>query len=290
MKKTVLILGGNGRFGRHATDAFNALGWSVQQYDRKAGDLMQAAIGMDVIVNAWNPLYPDWATDIPAFTEHVIAAAKASRSCVIIPGNVYNFGVDAPDVYNAHTPHCATNGLGRIRIEMEQAYRKSGVQTIIVRAGDFMEEAASGNWFDMMMIPKLGKGRFICPGDPNTMHAWAWLPDVTRAAAMLADKRAELPIFNDVPFEGYSLTGNELCAAVSTAIGRPVRLKEMNWLPLQMARPFWPLAKYLLEMRYNWNKSHRLSNKVLGELLPDFMPTPMAQAMPLAIKDYINPD
>ncbi|MCK4712095.1 MAG: sugar nucleotide-binding protein [Marinosulfonomonas sp.] len=286
MSKTVLILGGSGRFGRHATTAFENRGWNVRQFDRTQENLRDATQGVDVIVNAWNPAYPDWAKQVPKLTAQVIEVAKATGATVIVPGNVYNFGVEAPAIYDANTPHHATNPLGRIRIEMEAAYRASGVRTIILRAGDFIDTQASGNWFDMMMIPKLGKGRFIYPGNPDVAHAWAWLPDLTRAAAELAEIRADLPVFADIPFAGYTLTGNELCTAISARLGRPIKLKKMSWLPLQIARPFWPMARHLLEMRYQWNKPHQIDGAKFDALLPDFKTTLLAQALPLAIGQH----
>jgi len=290
MPKTVLILGANGRFGRHACAAFKSRGWEVRQFDRASGNLREAATGADVIVNAWNPAYPDWATQVPKLTAQVIDAAKSCGATVIIPGNVYNYGADAPAVYGPDTPHGATNPLGRIRIEMEATYRASGVRTIVLRAGDFINTQASGNWFDMIMIPKLGKGRFIYPGNPDIAHAWAWLPDLTSVAAELADIRAELPAFTDVSFPGFTMTGNELCAAIGTSLGRPVKLKKMSWLPLQIARPFWPVARHLLEMRYLWNKPHRIDGALFSSLLPNFKMTPLTKALPLALGDHINPD
>ena len=286
MSKNVLILGGSGRFGRHATTAFENRGWNVRQFDRAQENLRDATQGVDVIVNAWNPAYPDWAKQVPKLTAQVIEVAKATGATVIVPGNVYNFGVEAPAVYDANTPHRATNPLGRIRIEMEAAYRASGVRTIILRAGDFIDTQASGNWFDMMMIPKLGKGRFIYPGNPDVAHAWAWLPDLIRAAAELAEILADLPVFADIPFAGYTLTGNELCTAISTRLGRPIQLKKMGWLPLEVARPFWPMARHLLEMRYQWNKPHQIDGAKFDALLPDFKTTLLAQALPLAIGQH----
>ncbi len=289
MSKTVLILGAKGRFGRHACTAFKSRNWEVRRLDRTKDDLSKAAAGVDVIVNAWNPPYPDWAAQVPKLTAQVIDAAKASGATVIIPGNVYNYGADAPALYDADTPHRAQNPLGRIRIDLEGAYRASNVRVIIVRAGDFMDTQASGNWFDMM-IPKLAKGRFTYPGNPDIVHAWAWLPDLTLAAVELAEMRADLPVFADVPFPGYALTGNELCTAIGNCLGRPIALKKMNWLPLKIARPFWPLARHLLEMRYLWNKPHQIDGEKFETLLPDFKMTRLADALPLALGDYVDPD
>ncbi len=52
--KTVLILGGSGRFGRHARAAFQQAGWRLRLFDRKTDRLEQAAKGVGVIVNGWN--------------------------------------------------------------------------------------------------------------------------------------------------------------------------------------------------------------------------------------------
>lgn len=290
MSKTVLILGASGRFGRHASAAFKSRGWDLRKFDRASGNLHDAASGVDVIVNAWNPAYPDWATQVPKLTAQVIAAAKSSGATLIIPGNVYNFGINAPSVYDADTPHGATNPLGRIRIEMEAAYRAAGVQTIVLRAGDYIDTEASGNWFDMMMIPKLAKGRFIYPGNPDIAHAWAWLPDLTRAAVELAEMRADLPEFADIPFAGFTLTGTELSQAIARCLHKTITLKKMNWLPIQIARPFWPLARHLLEMRYQWNKPHQIDGAKFAALLPDFKMTPLAEALPLALGNHVNPD
>ena len=104
MGKTVLILGAHGRFGHHATVAFNSAGWTVRSFDRSRDNLMQAAQGGQVIVAGWNP-------------------------------------------------------LGHIRVELEAAYRRDGVRTILLRAGDFLDTRASGNWFDRMTAPSLAKDK-----------------------------------------------------------------------------------------------------------------------------------
>lgn len=78
MPNTVLIPGGHGRFDRNAINAFKARGWDVRQFDRKSEDLWDAARGVDVIVNGWNPPYPDWASLVPKLAKQVIKVAKST--------------------------------------------------------------------------------------------------------------------------------------------------------------------------------------------------------------------
>ncbi|MGX9352678.1 epimerase [Shimia sp. W99] len=290
MTQTVLILGASGRFGRNAADAFAAAGWQVRRFDRKTDTLATAVQGVDVIVNAWNPAYPDWATQVPRLHGEVIAAAKSVDATVIVPGNVYVFGAGTPAPWSQNSPHVATNPLGKIRRDMERAYRDSGVRTILLRAGDFLDTEASGNWFDQIMIPKVGKGVFTYPGNPKIAHAWAYLPDLCRAAVSLAEMRQHLDRFEDIPFPGYTLSGEEISDHLSRVTGRPVRLKRMNWLPLHLARPFWKLARHLLEMRYLWNTRHSLDGTRFDALLPGFTHTPVTTALASALpQDTLRP-
>ena len=189
---------------------------------------------------------------------------------------------DAPEDFGPHQPQTAQNPLGRVRIALEAALRASGVQVIILRAGDFLDTEASGNWFDMQMAPSLAKGRLTYPGDPDAAHAWAFLPDMARAAVGLANKRHDLAQVTDVAFPGYTLTGRELAALCGAALGRDVKVKRMAWWPIRMARPFWRMAAPLLEMRYLWDKPHHLCVKALTWCCPG-SGNPASQAVARAV-------
>lgn len=290
MTKTALILGASGRFGRNMSKALGNAGWDIRTYRRGSDDLARAADGADVIVNGWNPPYPQWAAELPGLTRQVINAARASGATVLIPGNVYVYGKEAPERFGKETAHEAKNPLGRIRIEMEAAYRDSGVPTIILRAGDFLDTEGSGNWFDLILAKHIAKGRLTYPGAADRPHAWAYLPDMARAAVDLVEMRDRLSRFEDVPFPGYTLTGQELRAAIERALGRPVTLRRMNWLPLRLAAPFWPMGRKLLEMRYLWDKPHHLDPARFRQLLPEFRETSVEEALATALESQIHPD
>lgn len=289
MKKTVLILGASGRFGRHATEAFWNAGWAIRSFDRTKDDLMLAARDAEVIVAGWNPPYPDWATQLPALHTRIQDAARASGSTVIVPGNVYVFAPDTPAPWGPDSAHAATNPLGRLRIDMETSYRNSGVQTILLRAGDFIDTEASGNWLDRVMMAKLAKGCFTYPGRTDVSHTWAFLPDLARATVLLAEGRDRLDTFTDIAFPGTMLTGQQLCDAVAAATGRPLRLSRMSWLPLHLARPFWPMARHLVEMRYLWDTPHWLDGAQFSALCPNFHPTDIDEIMHIAVSTVLTP-
>lgn len=279
MPGTALILGGSGRFGRHATRAFQDAGWTTHQFDRKADKLDRAARNADVIVAAWNPSYEDWADQVPNLHARIRKAALENDATVILPGNVYVFGPDTPAPWGPDTAHRAGNPLGRIRRDMEDAYCRDGVRTILLRAGDFIDTTASGNWLDRIMLPTVPKGALTYPGRPDIPHAWAFLPDLTRAAVMLAERRDRLARFEDVPFPGYTLTGHEMAAILARIRGHKIRVKPMKWWPLRLAQPFMPFIRHLFEMRYLWDTPHSLDGAKFAALLPEFTATPPETAL-----------
>ena len=149
MTQTVLILGANGRFGGHSARAFAAAGWNVRRFDRAHDDLDTAMTGVDVVVSAWNPPgYHLWTEDLMAQHQAVAAAAARHGATVILPGNVYVYGPEAPSPWREDTPHLATNPLGLFRKRLEAAYRDSGARTIVLRCGDFIDTEKTGNWFE----------------------------------------------------------------------------------------------------------------------------------------------
>lgn len=283
MTGTILVLGRSGRFGANIAKTFEAAGWQVRGFDRGRDDLDRAAQGADVIAMGWNPPYHRWAAELPGLHAQVRRAALHHDCTVILPGNVYVYGEKSGPVWDESTPHRATNPLGRLRIEMEAAYRAEGVRTILLRAGDFLDTAASGNWFDAIMAKRIARGVLRYPGAVDAPHAWAFLPDMARAFLALAEKRGALPRFADIPFPGYTLTGQEMADALTRVTGRPVRLRPVPWGLLRLARPFMPFIGGMIEMRYLWSLPQRLDGTRLGALLPEFRPTPLDDALAQAI-------
>jgi nucleoside-diphosphate-sugar epimerase len=300
MTGTVLILGANGRFGRAATHAFAQGGWDVRAATRNgqgASDtritriacdvmdrqaVMAAASGADVIVHAVNPPYPDWSRVMPVHTANIIAAGLASGATVMIPANVYTFGANAEEILQEAAIPAPTTRKGALRVTMERAFEAAtaqGLQTILLRGGDYLERTKTGNWFDSHIANKANKGVFTYPGAMNAVHAWAYLPDMARAMAELAAVRAKLPAFAPFGFAGYSLTGAQLQDAVAQAVGHPMKTRRFPWTVLRVISPFNPLIREVLEMRYLWDTPHRIDGSALRAALPDFTETPLAVAM-----------
>lgn len=290
MSKTVLILGASGKIGQNAAHAFANAGWNVRNYDRKSNDMTAAARGVELIVNGLNPPnYHNWAKTVPEITKQVIAAAKASGATVIIPGNVYNFG-NTPGVWSETTPQRPNSVKGRLRVDMEKAYRASGVQTIVLRAGNFIDPDRDDDMMDLLYFRAIKKGKLTAAGRPDALQAMCFLPDWAKAAVLLAEKRSELASFEDIPFPGHSFTVLELQDALQDQLGRSIKITNFPWRMFAMLAPFWELAREMNEMRYLWNTPHQLSGEKFSRLLPDFVPTDMRRVMLASLPDDMQPN
>ncbi len=282
----VIVLGANGRLGRAAIDAFLNAGWQASAFARTwdkadfpdqvarhtgdafdAADISSAAQGCDVIVNALNPPYPRWACDLPRFTDAVIRAAKATGAAILLPGNVYNYGAGMPAALTEATAHRPTSRKGRLRVEMEASYRdaaNAGVQTVILRAGDFIEREKTGNWFDSQITGKIDNGQVMYPGPLDRIHAWAYLPDLARTFVGIADIRNTLSNLEEYGFPGYALTGHELVTALEHASKRSLKVRGMPWPMIRVLGWVVPQMREIAEMAYLWDTPHGIDGTRLA--------------------------
>lgn len=310
--RRVLILGANGRFGLAAAQAFDAAGWDVLAQVRRtpaAGmpararivalpttdidGIVAHAAGADVVVHALNPKdYTRWATELLPMARQGMDIAERLGARFALPGNVYNYGAAMPATLSAGTPQWPSTRKGRLRVEFEDElrHRAPRLRSFILRAGDFFG-TGSGVWFDQIITKSVVNGRLAYPGTPTLAHAWAYLPDMARALVGLCELD-DLPDYIDIPFEGFTLTGNQLMDAVeavarSAGIGgaRPFRRGGAPWILLRAMALFMPLWREILEMRYLWETPHGLAGDALARWLPSFRATPLPAALRASLDD-----
>ena len=271
MPGIVLVLGASGLFGSRVAEAFTSSGWTVRRY-RRGSDMASAAMGADLIVNALNPpMYHDWARLIPAITDQVIAAGLASGATVLVPGNVYVYG-DQPGPWGPDTPHHPRSRKGQIRTTMEASYRKAslrGLRVIILRGGDFLDAAGKGAMMNAFILRSLKSGKITIGGGADVQRAYANLTDMAQVAVALADRRATLPAFADIPFAGLTFSMRDFKIEMERQLGRPLHVSNFPWWIMRLAVPFWELARELPEMRYLFDTPHALDAGPLQALLPD---------------------
>lgn len=306
--KTIVILGAAGRIGDAASKAFVAAGWRVKGLarGRKGAELpldvewikadatdraalVEACAGADVVLNALSPEYTEWEQKVLPLAENVIAACEATGATQLLPGNLYNFGHGVRIGMGEDMPESPTTSKARVRIAMEDLFRRraaaSGVQTLVLRSGDFYGGTKPGNWLDLFILAKLQKGVFTWPGPMDVPHAFAYLPDLARSFVRLAAARRKLPAFDRFHFSGHTLCGAEVMAATESAVQRPLQRRGVPWTLLRAQGLFVPILREVAAMSYLWNTPHSLDGRKLEALVGALPATSPMAAIRQALAD-----
>lgn len=306
--QTIAILGAAGRIGDAAARAFVEAGWRVKGVARNArvgqlapgveavqadahdrAALIEACAGADVVLNCLNPEYTEWSEKVLPMAENVAAAVEASGATHMMPGNVYNFGHPIGLGTPEDAPQVPSTEKARIRIAMEDLFRdmagRRGIQTIVLRAGDFYGGGKPGSWLDLIILAKLRKDTFVWPGPMDLPHAFAYLPDLGRAFVALAERRGDLGAYERFHFEGHTLTGEEMKRAVEAAVGRSLKRAGVPWVLLRAAGLVSPMMREIAIMSYLWRTPHSLDGARLRAVLGPVPSTDPVAALRQAIAD-----
>ncbi|TIO47017.1 MAG: oxidoreductase, partial [Mesorhizobium sp.] len=155
---------------------------------------------------------------------------------------VYNYGSPMPQVITEETTFHPTTDKGRIRVAMEELFRREAdagrVRTILLRAGDFFGGTGSGGWFDLVVAAKMEKGVYTAAGPAKLVHEWAYLPDFAVAFVALARNLDKLGFYEAINFPGHAVTDLDIKAAAEKALGRKLKLTFMPWWVLRAGSPF----------------------------------------------------
>jgi nucleoside-diphosphate-sugar epimerase len=301
MTGRIMILGGSGQLGRAAAKAFKSAGWQVASLVRASSaggaapgteiievdardveSVVAAASGADAVLHALNVPYTDWGRLALPFADAAIAAARENRATLIFPGNLYNYGAGMPALIDETVSMRPTSRKGAIRVAIETRMREAtevGLRTIVLRAGDYFGGEIRGSWFDRMIVKGIAAGRLTYPGPLDTIHEWAYLPDVAQALVPLVERRERLAPFAALGFAGHAVTGREFLAAISRACLRDFKIDFVPWRLLKAMGFIIPVFRELADISYLWSTPHAIAGARLAETIGDLPHTPLDQAI-----------
>ncbi len=309
-QRTALVLGMTGAFGRSVAAALAARGWQITALVRDnakgnaelvrtglhaklvEGDARDssvvrgAAAGASLIVHGANPArYHRWRELAIPMLGATIAAAEATGTRILFPGNLYVYSTQNGSVVDETSPQTAVCGKGLIRREMEDmlaAAATRGIASITIRAGDFFGPGAQASWFGSV-VAKGGRAcrRISDPCIDGAGHAWAYLPDLAEAAARIVEHTDDLSPYEVFHFGGHwTSTGGEMAEAVRRCLlPRAVPIAAFPWRLVSVGGLFVPFLRELRQVRWLWRHPLRLNNAKLERLIGPEPHTPLDQAV-----------
>jgi nucleoside-diphosphate-sugar epimerase len=172
---------------------------------------------------------------------------------------------------------------------MERCYAESGVQTIVLRAGNFIDPERRGCIMSEIYLRDIDRGRITLPGPEETRQAMCYLPDWARAAVALAEMREDLAGFEDIPFPGHTLSARDIKEGLEQIMDRELAFRRFPWWLFTITAPVWELAREMNEMRYLWETDHALAGDRFQALLPNFERTATEEVLRATLPGKTQP-
>ena len=306
-QRIALVIGATGGIGGEVASALVRHGWTVRALTRRAqpaksgvewiegdamvaADVAKAARGVGLIVHAANPPgYKDWDKLVLPMLDNTIAAAKANGARILLPGTVYNFGLDAFPLIDEIAAQNPSSRKGKIRVEMERrlkAASSQGAPVLIVRACDFFGPHAGNNWFGQAVVKPGAPPKSVTePSAKGVAHAWAYLPDLAETMARLLDKADRLAAFEVFHFGGHVLAWGEMAASVRRVTGQPkLPVTNFPWWLIVALSPVVQVFGEMAEMRHLWREPLALDDRKLRAFLGDVPHTPLDAAIAASLR------
>lgn len=308
-KGEVTVLGSNGHLGNVAMRGFADAGWDVTglgRVNRKpvpgtrfvAGDaddveVVKAAIaGADVVVYGLHLRYDQWGDGrAERQLQVVLDAMGESGKTLMFPGTIYNYRA-ADRTVSPGLRQSGEQPRGEIRIRLEAMLRAAAdagkIQVIILRAGDFFGPGGRGEWFDGAMLMDRAKGKIYHLGALDLRHSWAYLPDLGRAFAAMAEKRGSLKAFENFHFSGHWVSHGQMMAAIQAGIGRSMTVAPLQWWMLRAIGLVNPVMRDIYRMRYLWQNEMELVDPRLDALMGQGFITPFEEAVGATVGELMG--
>jgi len=229
-----------------------------------AGQVLRAMTGAEqaVITVGFEYKGDVWKQAWPKAMANFLAAAEATGARIVHIDNMYMYGPqDAP--LHEDMPLTAYGKKPAARAEVTAMWMKAArgrrVRWAALRAPDFY-----GPGVDRSHIGETGLGLIaqdksaLLLMSPDRPHAFAYVPDIARAAVSLLD--APDDAFNQawhVPC-APTRTPRQLLQIGADALGQQLKVLAMPTLTLRLAGIFSPFLRECVEMRFTWNRPYHV--------------------------------
>lgn len=246
-----------------------------------AAALTRALQGADVVHQCAQPAYNRWPQEFPAMQAAVVDAAAATGALVVVVENLYGYGpVDGP-ITERH-PLTATTRKGTVRAQMWRdllhAHESGRIRAVAARASDFYGPHVEGSAFGERFVSQVRAGKKVdILGDPNTLHAITYVPDLAAAMVRLSSEPSSWGRAWHVP-NAPAVTQRELVELASRAAGTTPTVRTIHRWQMRALATFVAPLREMIEMAYEFDHDFVVDHSDYAAAFGDHS-TPLETAM-----------
>jgi nucleoside-diphosphate-sugar epimerase len=244
------------RIGRRTSAPSRIAGVEHVSLDvRDAASVARAAEGASVVYHCVNALYNQWPEMLLPMTRGIVDGTARAGARLVVLDNLYMYGDTSR--MNEETPMAPVSKKGALRKEaaeyMLAADARGALSVAIGRAPDFFGPHARlsvlGDHFFQRVFS--GKSAQVF-GDPDSVHAYSYTPDVAAGLVTLGTNDAARGVWM-LPVQPAEST-RAVVARFSRALEREIRIASVpTWL-LRGVGLVNPIMREVAEMTYQWQQ------------------------------------
>lgn len=245
----------------------------------KPADVLAALQGAEQAVVTVGFAYSGavWRKMWPKTMSNLIAAAEATGARIVHIDNLYMYGPQTEPL-REDMPLTSFGRKPAVRAQATRMWMKAAAEGRVcwaaLRAPDFYGAGVGRSHIGDVGFGRIASGK---PGmlllGPDTPHAFAYVPDIARAAVSLLD--ADDDAFGQawhVPCAPI-LTPREILKLGADAIGAKLRMMSISLPMLRLLGVFSPYLREMAEMSFTWDRAYHVdSSKFAARFWADATP------------------
>lgn len=230
-----------------------------------------------------------WRSAWPKAMANLLAAAEAGNVRIVHIDNMYMYG---PQDIALHedmplTSHGAKPAVrAQITRMWQTAAREGRVRWAALRAPDFYGPGVRNSHMGDTGLVQVAKGATAqLLMSPDLPHAFAYVPDIGRAAVTLLDAPDEA--FNQVWHVpcAPALSPRQMLQIGADAAGVKLKVMALPQTALRLLGVFLPAMRELSEMRFTWNRPYHVNATKFARRFWSNA-TPFEVGIPAAVRSY----
>jgi nucleoside-diphosphate-sugar epimerase len=252
---------------------------------------IEAARGASAVYQALNPPYDKWPALFPPLQRTVMKAARAAGARYVSIDNLYGYG-RASGTLTERTEYRPNTRKGRLRAAMTQevleAHARGDVRAAVLQSADYYGPGVTASQFGERTFPPMLAGKPAdVTGHADLPHAYAYIEDVGRAAAVLGTRDEALGRVWFAP-HAPAITHRAMVEEACRQLGIQPRIRVITPIMMRLAGLFVPAARESVEMLYQFTEPFVVSSAAIESTF-GLKPTPIPEGLKRTIESWREP-